>query len=208
MAPFEVKPAQLPELATSLRQGRENRRELRMGVLQEQVAASQARAAWMALLPQVGAVAQANFNDDHILTTPDRTFMAGGMLSFDFFGMGATLIRARAADSAVARVSAEAAATRDDVDLSIEKAWRDARVAREVAEAARLTVEQAAESFRAETERYKVGKATTSELLGAQTQLTLAETTLQSAIYGVALADAALNVAEGRVPFPGLMEAR
>lgn len=205
VADIDVPLTPLRDLAWHVEQGRANRRELRMGSLQESMAANQAKAAWFSLLPQVGAIAQANFNDDNILTTPDRTYMAGGMLSFNLFGMGADILKARAADSRRSKAAAEAASVRDEVDLSIEKAWRDAIVARSVVDAAKRTIEQAAESFRAETDRYKAGKSTTSELLGAQTQLTMAETGYQSALYGVALADAALNVAIGVVPFPGLM---
>jgi outer membrane protein TolC len=158
------------------------------------------------MLPQIGAVATANFNDDHTDMTPDRTYTAGGMLSWNFLGMGADVLKARAADAGRAKAAAEAAALRDEADNAVEKAWRDAVVAREMASAAKATIEQAAESFRAESERYKVGKSTTVELLGAQTQLTAAETGYQAALHGVAMADAALNVAVGRVPFPALME--
>ena len=206
VSPIDVKPDPLKDLAWHIEQGREGRREMRMSELQERMAANQARAAWFNLLPQVGAIAQANFNDDNILTTPDRTYMAGGMLTWNCFGMGADILKARAADANRAKAAADAAAARDDVELSIEKAWRDAVVAREMVEAAKKTIEQAAESFRAESERYKAGKSTTSELLGAQTQLTAAETGFQASLYGVALADAALNLAIGRFPFPGLQE--
>jgi outer membrane protein TolC len=193
------------DLDRALADGKEGRRELRIVDLAEKVAKSARTAAYLSLLPSVGAVGSANWNDDGLDTTPDRTYAAGFALDWNFWAWGRDFHAARAADFDARRAKYESRSAATDILLSIEKAWRDDTVAHEAVRTQKATLDQAEENFRIEQSRYKVGKSTTTDLLGAQTQLTGAQTGYAAAQYGAVLADAALRVAVGRVPFPDMM---
>jgi outer membrane protein TolC len=198
-------PAQLKELSWYLENGGKERRELRMVGLQEEIAGATRNAAYLSLMPQVGAVASANWNDDGLDTTPDRTYAAGFALSWNFWGWGGDVLKARAAGYARQQAIYQANASRIDIQMSIEKAWRDATVARQAVKTYRETLDEAEENFRIENNRYKIGKATAADLMGAQTQLTSADTGYKAALYQATLADANLEAAIGRKPFSQLM---
>jgi outer membrane protein TolC len=191
----------LEDLPWYVDRGERDRRELRMATLQEDIAGATRTAAYLNLIPQVGAVASADWNDDGLDTTPDRTYAAGFALSWNFWGLGSDVLKARAASYAKEKAVHEARATRLDIHAGIEKSWRDAQVAHETVEVAKQTLAQAEENFRIEQNRYKAGKSTATDLLGAQTQLTSSETGYYAALYGAALSDAGLAAAIGRKPF-------
>ena len=181
------------------------RRELKITRLAERVARSAKTAAYLQLLPNIGAVGSADWNDDGLITTPDRTYAAGFSLDWNFWSWGRDFHAARAADYDAKRARYEAHASATDILLSIEKAWRDDRVSHEAVRMQKTTLDEAEENFRIEQARYKVGKSTTTDLLGAQTQLTGAQAGYAAARYGAVLADAALRVAVGQSPFPDVM---
>jgi len=193
------------ELGWYLQQGEKDRLELRMTSLQEEMASSARSAAYLNLIPQIGAMAQADWNDDGLDTTPDRTYSYGFVLSWNFWGLGADVLKARAASYANQQYAHTAKASRIEIQMSIEKAWRDFSVALEAVDTTQRTLEQAEENFRIEQNRYKVGQSTAYDLMGAQTQLTGAETGYNASIYGAKLAAAALQLAIGKKPFPEFM---
>ncbi|NLH50243.1 MAG: TolC family protein [Myxococcales bacterium] len=203
-AETEIAPSALKEMSWYQETGQKDRRELRMVGLQEGIAGATRNAAYLSLLPQVGAIASANWNEDGLDTTPDRTYAAGFALSWNFWGWGGDVLKARAAGYAREKAIFEANATRIDLRVSIEKAWRDATVARQVVKTYRETLDQAEENFRIENNRYQIGKSTAADLLGAQTQLTAADTGYKAALYNVALADANLEASIGHRPFSQL----
>lgn len=198
--PFAA-PATENELTWCLAKGEEKRRELRMTELQESIARAEKNADYLTLIPQVGAVAAADWNEDGLDTTPDRTYSAGLVLTWNFWGMGREAIQARGATYALAQVEHEARAARLDLRMSIEKAWRDAQLAHEAVAVNARILEQAKENARVEEERYRLGQTTTSDLLGAQTQLTSAQTGFDAARYLAILADESLAYAVGESPF-------
>ncbi|NLH47295.1 MAG: TolC family protein [Myxococcales bacterium] len=195
------------ELAWHLEQGERDRPEIQLTRLQEKIARENRAASYLQLLPDVGAVAAANWNDDGLDTTPDRTYSAGFVLTWNFWGLGGDVLQSRATAYAAEKTMHEARGTRIDLQMSIEKAWRDANLARESVETNRQVLAQAEENFRIEQNRYRVGQTTTTDLLGAQTQLTSAQTGYDAASYLAVLADASLAAAIGEIPFQNLRQA-
>lgn len=195
------------DLTWCLDQGEQNRRELQMTSLQEGIARSNRTASYMNLFPQIGAVAAADWADDGLDATPDRTYSAGVVLSWNFWGMGRDVLQARSSAYALSRAEHEARATRIDLRMSIEKAWHDAQLAHEAVATHKRILDQARENFRIEGERYRLGQTTTSDLLGAQTQLTSAQTGHDAARFMAILADETLVYAVGQHPFSYLLQA-
>jgi len=193
------------DLSWYIEHGQKERRELRMTSLQESIARSNRTAAYLNMVPSIVAVGQAEWTDDGLITTPDRTYSAGFMLSWNFWVWGKDFFTARAAGYAKDKAIHEAKSSRIEIMSSIENAWRNDLVAHEGLASTQSILKQAEENFRIEQNRYKTGKSTASDLLGAQTQLTGAETGVAGARYGAILADAALLLAIGYKPFPEIM---
>jgi outer membrane protein TolC len=196
----------LDALPAYLDRAEKDRRELRMTTLQESIAKANRAASYLNLIPSVGAVAAANWNDDGLDITADRTYSYGFVLSWNFWGLGRDVLKARAADYGKIQAQHEARAARTDLHLAVENAWRTATVAHQIVDSQKRTLAQAEENFRIEQSRYQVGKSTATELLTAQTQLTAAETGYFASLYGASLADAGLQTAIGRQPFPAYLE--
>ena len=194
-----IEPAQ--NLESYLSQGESGRRELRMATLQEKIAQAASSASYLSLFPSVGAIASADWNDDGLDTTPDRTYSAGFMLTWNFWSWGGDWMKAKSAAYSRDKAVHEAKATKIDVRMSIESAWREALIAHQQVTVSKTILEQAQENFRIDENRYKVGKTTATDLLGSQTQLISAQTGYDGAVYGAAMADASLEAAVGKKPY-------
>ena len=193
------------ELDWYLSQGQKQRPDLQIVGLSVRNAQAAKGAAFWENLPKISAVASQDWNDDGLLTTPDRTTSGGLVMEWNFWDWGSTLNKARAARFQAKRAEHQANATQQDILLSIEKAWRDDRVAHQQVMVQKNSVTEAEENFRIERNRFDVGKTTTTDLLTAQTQLTSAETGYTGALYGAAMADASLSFSVGNKPFPDIM---
>jgi outer membrane protein TolC len=201
---MQIPPTQLHDLDWYVDNGQQGRRELRMTSLQESIARANSTAAYLNLIPQLGAVGQAEWTQTDYILTPDRQYTYGLVLSWNFWGLGKDVLNAQSAAYAKDQATHEARAARIDIRMSIEKAYHDAVVAHQSVDVSQRTLAQAEENFRIEQNRYKAGKTTAYDLLGAQTQLTGAETGYAAAVYGAALADASLDAAIGRKPFAAI----
>jgi outer membrane protein TolC len=179
--------------------------QLQMSNLSAGVSRAAAGAAIWETFPKISAVASQDWNDDGLMTTPDRTTSGGFVMEWNFWDWGSTINKARAARFQAKQSAHNANATQNDILLAIEKAWRDDTMAHQMVEVQKNSLVNAEENFRIEQNRYNVGKTTTTDLLSAQTQLTSAETGYNGALYGAAVADASLQFIIGNKPFPEIM---
>jgi outer membrane protein TolC len=112
----------------------------------------------------------------------------------------ATRGRRVAAASAEARAAdLEVRASRDQVRLEVETAWRRAQAARERYAAAAGGAEEGREALRVVQERYQQGMATLTDELETETASLGAELEELRAASEAAIADAALLRAAGRL---------
>jgi outer membrane protein TolC len=110
--------------------------------------------------------------------------------------------RFRTAAADAERASAEAAvnAAETAARLAVETRWRELRLARLAADAAREDRTDAGEVFRVARERWLAGKASMADTLDAESELAAASAAHARAEAGVAAARAALDRTAGAIP--------
>jgi outer membrane protein len=195
-----IEPTQLLEQSqkpvASARLTPEQRPEVRSAALQAEVAHHDERSHFYALLPQIDVNAAYQRVDGQVFAPKNAAFV-GIRADWPVFEWGTTAAAHSAAQQGevAARANVEAARRRAVAELSIRRAQL-AAAASEVG-LARESVGSAAEAYRVTAAVVKVGSGTTTDLLDAQSSLTLARLNLAHSEYERAIAFVQLERAAG-----------
>jgi outer membrane protein TolC len=154
------------------------------------------------MLPRLDAFADlttANPNSRY-LVPPDsfeRTWAAGVQLSWSPNDFWSNRSAARAADARAAQVAAQRGAVRDQVRSEVEQDIAEVRRAHTAIGATERGLQAAEESYRVRRELFLNGRATSVELIDAQTELTQARLDAISARIDQQIARVRLEHATG-----------
>jgi outer membrane protein TolC len=148
------------------------------------------------LLPQVSAIGNYTHTEGSPFSQVDSAY-AGLVASWDVWDWGATsngigVAKARVDQARLARRKAE-----EQVRLEARRAFVNAQTAREGLTVARAAVSQAEENYRIVTKKFENAAATSFDVVDAEALLTQARGQVQSALYDLLIAAAALDQATG-----------
>ncbi|MFN5330749.1 MAG: TolC family protein [Planctomycetota bacterium] len=127
-------------------------------------------------------------------------------LEWGLFEGGRRVAELRVADSKIRSAVAQAESLSDSIAFQVNEAYRLLVASRRAIERCKAPVEQTAETYRIVKARSRVGDATTTELIDAETAMTRAEQEYQAALFDYLASLAKLNYAMGTAP--GLMTAQ
>jgi outer membrane protein len=177
----------------------EQRPEVRAAALQAEVAHHDERSHFYALLPQIDVNAAYQRVDGQVFAPKNAAFV-GIRADWPVFEWGATAAAHTASEQGevAARANVEAARRRALAELSIRRAQLAA--AESAVALARESVVSAAEAYRVTEAVVKVGSGTTTDLLDAQSSLTLARLNVARSEYQRAIAFVQLERAAGAPP--------
>lgn len=174
-----------PELslteADAVSRGVTNRADLRAMEQRVRMADAGRQAAIGAMLPNISARFQYNYQKGNRFADENLWFV-GGFLSWNFWEWGATWYRIDMATADRVRVEEAVAGLRDAITLDVRKAWLDLRTARASMATWRKGIESSEENLRVVTRKYEAASATSVEVLDAQTSLTQAQSQYQVAL--------------------------
>ncbi len=173
-------------------------RELDLRILQ---AERGVKAAWQGYIPTVAALAQYQHNEGSIMAPP--TWTGGLVVDFNVWEWGATHYSIEEAEARLARARTGRQELVRGIDLQVQAAWLKLQETAEKIQIARSAVVQATEQVRLERERYEAQQNTSTDVLDAQTRLTQARVTTDSAEIEHRISLAALDKAIGRLPGTG-----
>ncbi len=108
----------------------------------------------------------------------------------------------RVADSKIRSAVAQAESLSDSIAFQVNEAYRLLVASRRAIERCKAPVEQTAETYRIVKARSRVGDATTTELIDAETAMTRAEQEYQAALFDYLASLAKINYAMGTAPGP------
>lgn len=147
--------------------------------------------------PDVVALAQYQHTAGQGLAGAD-TFFVGASLKWTIFEWGATSNSVDEASSIALKAKISKEQAQRQIALQVRKAYYDYEASRKGYEVAATAVSGAEESYRVENERFEAGRATPTDLLGAQTALTEARNNRDAAYYQGLVNRAELTWAVGR----------
>ncbi len=166
----------------------------------EMVGASRSRrqAAVGAMLPEVAAVFTYEHNGGMGAIQPENQYFGGLTLSWNVWEWGASYYQVRASEAREQGAALRLDALEDQARLEIRSRELDVDEARRGHEVVVLERRQAAENLAGETARYEAGRATTADLLRAQSLDVRAANDLVLAEMKLRESRLALRVAAGR----------
>lgn len=187
-----------PQLAAAQAEAAATRPEMRELNLRLEQARRGIKAAWQGYIPNVIALGQYQHNEGSIMVPPAWT--GGVAVDFNVWEWGDTYYKVEEAEAGLARAEVGREELKRGIDLQVRAAWlKIAEVTDKIA-IARSAVVQAEEQLRLERERYEAQQATSTDVLDAQTRLTQAKVTADTAVIERRIAMAALDKAIGRPP--------
>ncbi|HEU4581802.1 MAG TPA: TolC family protein [Polyangiaceae bacterium] len=174
----------------------ERRPEVRAAELEAQAAHHEERARFYALLPEIDLTAAYQRTDGQVFAPKDAAFV-GVRADWPIFEWGATAFAHSAAEQAevAARSNVESERRRAQQELTVRRAQLMA--ADSAVGLARESLGSAQEAYRVTEAIVRVGSGTTTDLLDAQSSLTLARLTLARNEYERAIAYVQLERATG-----------
>jgi outer membrane protein len=153
------------------------------------------------LIPQVSAgVNYTHFDGSQFQQT--NAFYAGLFASWDVWDWGTTPAGIRSAESQLSLARLARRKAEDEVRLEARQAFVNATTEREALTVARAAVLQAEENFRIVTKRFENAAATSFDVVDAEALLTQTRGQVETALYDLLIAQAALEKATG-LPLPG-----
>jgi len=153
------------------------------------------------LLPTVNAVLNYTHFAGSAFQQADSAY-AGVFASWDVWDWGTTLGGMAAADAKLQQVRLARKKAEDQVSLEARRAFVNAETARSALNVARTAVTQAEENYRIVTKKFENSAATSFDVVDAESLLTQARGQVETALYDLLIARAALDRATG-APLPG-----
>lgn len=166
----------------------------------EMAGASRSRrhAAISAMLPEIGAVFTYEHNGGMGAIQPENQYFVGLTLSWNVWEWGASYYQVRASEAREQGAALRLDAQKDQAQLEMRSRALDVDEARRSHEVVVLERRQAAENLAVETARFEAGRATTNDLLRAQSLDVRAASDLVLAEMRVRESRLALRAAAGR----------
>lgn len=201
--PFTGDPPATDEASLQSAEQRAVAQRLELAVVDRSIAQADhgLSAAKKKLVPQLNAVA----NYTHTAGSPfqqENAAYVGLFLAWDVWDWGAT---PGGIDEASAKVEQARVARRklqDQVRLEARQAFVNADTAREALAVARTAVAQAEENYRIVSKKFEAAAATSFDMVDAEALLTQSRGQVETALYDLLIARAALQRATG-TPLPG-----
>jgi outer membrane protein len=153
------------------------------------------------LVPQLNAVA----NYTHTAGSPfqqENAAYVGLFLAWDVWDWGATTGGIDEASAKVEQARVARRKVQDQVRLEARQAFVNADTAREALAVARTAVVQAEENYRIVSKKFEAAAATSFDMVDAESLLTQSRGQVETALYDLLIARAALQRATG-TPLPG-----
>ncbi|HVV51829.1 MAG TPA: TolC family protein [Polyangia bacterium] len=199
---FKVQPPESlpPEDAGDLDLALHLRPEFRGFVLSAQSADAQSRAYGWKWAPTLSAFGNAHLGNYVGFTGDKFSWAVGAQLDWTLFDGGTRDAQRHLAAAQAAQAQAQAAALSDSIrdDLANNRSLLDTR--RQAVQAAQRGADLAAETLDLVRSQYEAGTITQVDLLQAQDNLVIAQESLASARFDVAIADLALRRTAGTFP--------
>ena len=176
------------------------RPEFRGLILTEESYDAQRRAYAWKWAPTLSAFAKANVGNYIGFTGDNYAWSVGAQLDWTLFDGGTRDAQRHLAAAQAAQAAAQAAVLTDSIrdDLANNRSLLDTR--REGMKAAQRGADLAAETLGLVRSQYEAGTVTQIDLLAAQDNLVIAQESLASARFDVAIADLALRWSAGTFP--------
>ncbi|HUB09780.1 MAG TPA: TolC family protein [Myxococcales bacterium] len=160
----------------------QSRPDVREADLRREQAEVQVDVAWSQLVPGVTLSGQYEHTTGQLFFATDQAYV-GGTLSWDVWDWGAKYYAMQSARARAAQSAETLRSTELRLRTQVENAWQELTADRDALKLAAEVVDQAEESFRLETERYRAQTATSTDLLDAQAALSQAKLRLTNARY-------------------------
>ena len=149
---------------------------------------------------QFKPTATANGNYTNVTGTFETDLWEGNVqFEWDLFTGGARAGQMREAQATMARAKAHAQKISDNIVYEIKQSYEQLRAARHQLTLSRAAITVAREKQRIVLNKFQVGKASPTDVVDAQTQLTSAEQDYYTAIYKLHIAIADLNYQMGNI---------
>uniref|UniRef100_A0ACD5H0X6 TolC family protein n=1 Tax=Desertifilum tharense IPPAS B-1220 TaxID=1781255 RepID=A0ACD5H0X6_9CYAN len=189
----------------------QNRVELEQQLVQRELNEAQRRAALSARNPRISLFANYNVlrtsSDDPLGTTGTGDgYTLGARVNWNLFDGGEARARVRQEEADIAIAETNFANNRNLVRLQVEQSYFELVSTFENIQTASIALEQAREALRLARLRFQAGVGTQTEVIDAETDLTLAEFNRIQAILGYNRSLARLQRAISN--FPGLATVR
>ncbi len=178
-------------------QALQSRPDLRELQLRRAQAEKLVTVAWSQLVPGVSAVGQYQHATGQLFLPADQAFV-GGTLSWDIWDWGNKYYEAKSAKAKVEQSEQTLRSAELKLGTQVQSALQETVADRDALAVAGEVVDQAQESFRLETERYKAQSATATDLLDAQAALSQAKLRLSNARFDYLIEVAQLEDLVGR----------
>jgi outer membrane protein TolC len=153
------------------------------------------------LLPQVNAVGNYTHFEGSQFQQENAAY-AGLFASWDVWDWGTTLGAIHAEESRLSLARLARRKAEDDIRQEARQAFVNAATEREALAVGRAAVSQAEENFRIVTKRFENAAVTSFDVVDAEALLTQARGQVETALYDLLIAQAALAKATG-APLPG-----
>ncbi|HEX3345395.1 MAG TPA: TolC family protein [Polyangiaceae bacterium] len=148
------------------------------------------------LIPQVNAVGNYTHFEGSQFQQEDAAFV-GLFASWDVWDWGTTTSGISAANARLDQARIARKKIEDQVRLEARQAFVNAETAREALAVARTAVSQAEENFRIVTKKFEAAAATSFDVVDAESLLTQARGQVETGLYDLLIARAALARATG-----------
>jgi outer membrane protein TolC len=148
------------------------------------------------LIPQVSAVGNYTHTEGSPFQPVDAAY-AGLVASWNVWDWGATLSAVKVTESKLRQARLARKKAEDEVRLEVRQAFVNAATAREALAVARTAVSQAEENYRIVTRKFESAAATSFDVVDAEGLLTQTRGQVESALYDLLIAQAALDKATG-----------
>lgn len=198
-APIESLPAEPMTSEEAQRRSLAMRVELREVETQIEQAHASVRAAKSRFLPHVNAVASYQRNTGSPFLPENASFI-GAFLTWDAWQWGTTYYGTVEAKVRLGQALAARVKVQNGVRLEVSAAHVAEQTATEALDVARHAVVQAEENFRIESRRYEARANTSFDVLDAETLVTQARGSYQTALYDHYITRAALRRSIGEAP--------
>jgi outer membrane protein TolC len=200
--PFKVVPPETlpPNEAGDLDMALHLRPEFRGLILSAQSADAQRRAYGWKWAPTLSAFGNAHIGNYVGFTGTSYNWSAGAVLDWTLFDGGNRDAQRHQAAAQAAQAEAQAAALKDSIRDDLANNTSLLATRREAVKAAQRGADLASETLELVRSQYEAGTITQVDLLAAQDNLVIAQESLASARFDVAIADLALRRTAGTFP--------
>ena len=201
--PFTGEPPGLDEPSVENAEARAVAQRLEIAVVDRSIAQADhgVSAAKKKLVPQVNAVGNYTHTAGSPFQQEDAAYV-GLFLSWDVWDWGATTSGIHEASAHLDQARIGRRKMQDQVRLEARQAFVNATTAREGLDVARTAVSQAEENYRIVSKKFEANAATSFDVVDAEALLTQSRGQVETALYDLLIARAALQRATG-TPLPG-----